>query len=201
MSQNQKSPPGAKMTSSRAPAVRTSSIRSRFYLDAMAATTAHRRRRGGVAKAIEAGKGRRQRWPPPRRRKPTPSQAEAVQRTISQGAPPSGKFISPNLRWSSPSPAATPWRAAAPRPDPEGNLASSGRWRSSTTVGAQVPPPRPMHMWIPPGHHPCDRDKARTIRIPVHMVDTLHAVRRVGRTCSSRLGRSRPSTRSPWRPA
>ena len=43
-------------------------------------------------------------------------------------------------------------------------------------------------------------DQARTIRIPVHMIETMSKLRNVRRTCFRPRGASRPSRRSPRPP-
>ena len=40
-----------------------------------------------------------------------------------------------------------------------------------------------------PGHHPCHADQARTIRVPVHMVEVINKLSRVQRQMLQDLGR------------
>jgi len=43
----------------------------------------------------------------------------------------------------------------------------------------------------PPGDHPVDRDQARTIRIPVHMIETINKLVRTSRQICTRSAASR----------
>ena len=76
-----------------------------------------------------------------------------------------------------------------------GRSGSSARWRSSTTARVQVLDLR--HLVDPPGGDAAIADKARTIRIPVHMVEKLNKVVHIERQLVQRLGREPGRTRSP----
>ena len=52
------------------------------------------------------------------------------------------------------------------------------------------------HLVDPPGHHPLDRRPGRTIRIPVHMIETINKMNRISRQILQETG-NEPDPR-PW---
>jgi RNA polymerase primary sigma factor len=95
-------------------------------------------------------------------------------------------LVRANLRWSSSSPSATSARRLVPGPDSGGQHRLLRAVESSTSHGLQI-----LHL-----RHLVIRslsraiaDQARTIRIPVHMVETINRLMRVQRRMMQELGR------------
>jgi RNA polymerase primary sigma factor len=142
-----------------------------------------------LAKAIEAGKEAEATLAAPKKRKPTPAQAEALENAIASGRAAKRKFIQSNLRLVV-SIARRYSVAGLPLLDliQEGNLGliravEKFDYRRGFKFSTYAT------WWIRQAITRAIADKARTIRIPVHMVDTLQQLRRVGSDLLESLGR------------
>ena len=142
-----------------------------------------------LAKAIEAGKQAEETLAAPKKRKLAPSHMEALQNAVVEGRAAKRKFIQSNLRLVV-SIARRYSVAGLPLLDliQEGNLGliravEKFDYRRGFKFSTYAT------WWIRQAITRAIADKARTIRIPVHMVDTLQQLRRVGSDLLETLGR------------